>query len=442
MRRSTFLLALVVSLAIRVFALPLPGTEDVMVWKIWSYAGAHDLLGMYGIGGDPPERRTLQFNGRSTTVDYPPVALYEMAAAGTAYRQVFPDFPNDWRLTAAVKLPGLVAGIALTAVFYFAIARLTRDVSAARWAAVAYWCNPATILNAEVLGYLDPLMLAPAVAAMFALHLDAAILAGILFATALLTKPQALLLGPAFALATWHTGGLARLLTTGATAVAALVAGALPYLVAGAARNMQIAFGSWQGRRDILSGNAANVWWIATWLARAYNVVPLLGVPGALLMRVQRILAISSWMEMGLPNPRPLGHALVVAGTGWGLWTTWRSAHAAVHFALAAFTVHVFFTLGVSVHEHHLISAVPMLAAAGALDRRFRPVFYAVTGVAALNVNLFYGISLGWGWAVPRGITGLDATVVLALLNLGVLIWHGQVLSRVSHEGRHGEPGP
>lgn len=431
-RRSTFLVALVVSLAIRVLALPLPGTEDMMVWKIWSYAGAHDVLGMYGIGGDPPERRRLEFRGRFTTVDYPPAALYEMALAGTLYRRLFPDYPNDWTLTAAVKLPGLVAGIALTAALYVGIGRLTRDVFAARFAAVAYWCNPATILNAEVLGYLDPLMLAPAVTAMLALHLDAALLAGALFAMALLTKPQALLLGPAFALATWHTGGLRRLLTTGATAVATIIAGALPYLLAGAGRNMQVAFGSWQARRDILSGNAANLWWIATWLARSYNVVPLLGVPGALLMRVQRILAISSWMEMGLPNPRPIGQALVVAGTGWGLWTTWRCARPAVHFALAAFTVHVFFTLGVSVHEHHLMSAVPMLAAAAALDRRFRPIFYLVSAIVALNMNFFYGINRGWG-AIPRSITGLDATVVLACVNLAALIWHARVLARVAH---------
>ena len=38
--------------------------------------------------------------------------------------------------------------------------------SAAQFAALAYWANPATILNAEVLGYLDPLVMLPAIVAL------------------------------------------------------------------------------------------------------------------------------------------------------------------------------------------------------------------------------------------------------------------------------------
>lgn len=432
MSRGVFFLLLFLSTATRVASLPLPGTEDMNVWKIWSYAGAHDVLGMYGIGGDPPERRVLELKDQRTTVDYPPVALYELAIVGTVYGWLFPEFPNDWKLNVAVKVPGLIAGVVLTVALYVGIGRLTRDEDAARWVALAYWCNPATMVNAELLGYLDPLMHAPAVTAMLALFLGAPIWAGALFAMALLTKPQAMLLGPAFALAAWHTGGFRRLVTTGAASLAWLIVGALPYLLIGAGSNMQVAFGSWQARRDILSGNAANLWWIATWLARGYNMIPLFGVPGAYFEPVQRILAISSWMEMGLPNPRPFGQALVAAGTCWGLWKTARSAHPAVHFALAAFVTQVFFTFSVSVHEHHLVSAVPTLAVAGALDRRFRPVFYGISAIVALNMNLFYGISRGWGWNLPRSLTFVDASVVLAFFSLAALVWHARVLSRVA----------
>jgi hypothetical protein len=430
--RSLALTALLIATLVRLAALPLRGTEDMAVWKIWSYAGARNVLGMYGVGGDPPERRLLEFRQRYTTVDYPPVALYEMAAAGTIYGWVLPDFPDDWRLNAAVKAPGFLAGLALTVVLFAGVRRLTGDSDAARWGAVAYWANPATILNGEVLGYLDPLMLAPAVSAMFAVHLGAPVWAGALFAMALLTKPQAMLLGPAFALAAWHAGGLSRLLVAGAATSAWLLVGALPYLLVGAGPNMLLAFGSWQGRRDILSGNAANLWWIATWLARAQNLVPLLGVPGAYLVPVQRILAISSWMEMGLPNPRPAGQALVAAGTAWALWRTRRSALPAVHFALAAFVTHVFFVVAVSVHEHHLFSAVPMLAAAGALDRRFRPVFFLVSAIVALNMNLFYGIGRGWGWGLPRQVTGVDASVLLACASVLSLGWHARTLAKAA----------
>ena len=29
---------------LRVLAVPLPGTADVLTWKIWSYSAAHDVL--------------------------------------------------------------------------------------------------------------------------------------------------------------------------------------------------------------------------------------------------------------------------------------------------------------------------------------------------------------------------------------------------------------
>ena len=51
---------------------------------------------------------------RSTTVDYPPVALYALAATGAAYQAFSPAFDNTRWLTAAIKLPALLSEIALT----------------------------------------------------------------------------------------------------------------------------------------------------------------------------------------------------------------------------------------------------------------------------------------------------------------------------------------
>jgi len=41
-----FAAALVIGFVIRVATLPLPGHSDIIVWKIWSYAAAHDVLSM------------------------------------------------------------------------------------------------------------------------------------------------------------------------------------------------------------------------------------------------------------------------------------------------------------------------------------------------------------------------------------------------------------
>ena len=50
-----------------------------------------------------------------------------------------------------------------------------------------------------------------------------------------------------------------------------------------------------------------------------------------------------------------------------------------------------------------MIFVVPFLALAAALQPAIRPLFYAVSAIAALNLNLFYGIGLGLGLVASRG---------------------------------------
>src|SRR5262245_33581250 len=92
-----FTAALVASVAIRIAALPLPGTHDIAVWKIWSYGAATDGVGrVYGVGGSPPEHRVLSLHGSPSTVDYPPLALAELGAIGRIYRWLnHGAYPDD-----------------------------------------------------------------------------------------------------------------------------------------------------------------------------------------------------------------------------------------------------------------------------------------------------------------------------------------------------------
>lgn len=50
--------------------------------------------------------------------------------------------------------------------------------------------------------------------------------------------------------------------------------------------------------------------------------------------------------------------------------------------------------------------------------------------ILALNLNLFYGFGEPTGYALPRGLTVLDATVWLALANCAALAWHARTLNR------------
>ena len=50
--------------------------------------------------------------------------------------------------------------------------------------------------------------------------------------------------------------------------------------------------------------------------------------------------------------------------------------------------------------------------------------------MVALNLNLFYGFGGGIGYALPRGLTIVDLTLIVALLNCSLLLWHARVLQR------------
>ena len=431
MTRKLFVALVVLGGAIRIATLPLPGTRDVGVWKIWTYnAALHSPARLYGVGGSPPEHRVLNFHGAEATVDYPPLALFELGLVGRAYRLVSPAFPDTAALTAAIKLLLLVFEIGFLALAFFAV-RTGAGLDAARWAAAAYWMNPAPIVGASILCYLDPLFVCPLVGALLAGCSGWPFLAGVLFAASVLTKAQAVVVLPAVALALWNGGAgrdrWRRFARGGAGATLAVVAILAPIVAAGALPNMVAAMESLT-RHDMLSGNACNLWWIVGYLLRAWYSMADMGVWPALTAPA-KILAISRTIEIGYPNPRMIGAAMTIGAMAWALWTASRVRDRFLIAAVGAFMVHAYATLSAQVHENHLFAAVPLLVVAAAGRPRLRAVMWTVSAIFALNLNLFYGISEYIdGWSVPRGITVIDLTVLLAVANCVTLLWHAAVL--------------
>jgi hypothetical protein len=421
--------ALALGFVIRVATLPLPGHDDVITWKIWSYAASRDVTAMYGVGGTPPTRGLVTWGDQQSTVDYPPVFLYEYAIVGRIYGALFPGYPDTLALLVAVKLPVLVASMGLTALLFFVVRRVSDRDEPAQWAALAYWLNPATIVGGEMLGYVDPLYFLPATAGLALAYCQRPWLAGALVAVAVSTKPQGILIGPAFALALWQTGGLLAIARAGMTFCGTLVLVVLPFSVKGALPNMWLAFGSFDTRRDTMSAYAANIGWIINWGLRGWLGVPEFGFPKAFLQYVPRPLSITRFRELGYPNPRPIGRAAVIASTAWAMWLARRSRDLGITAAVGAFTIHVFFVLSTGMHEHHQLFEVPLLVLAAALRPGFRPLFVVVSGIVALNINYIYGAGLGMGWNAPRMITGVDLSVLVAFINVGVLIWFARRLS-------------
>lgn len=418
---------------IRGAALPGPGTGDLTIWKVWSYNAARKGVGeMYGVGGTPLERRELEYAGATAVVDYPPLALHELGVAGRVYWiWSHHRFPNATPLNAFVKLPGLSAEIGLV-LLIFALVRAQLGVTAARLAAAAYWLNPAALFDASILGYLDAQYVLPAVAALAAAALGWPALAGALIAASILTKAQGLFIAPAVALAIWTTGAadkrIARVLSAAAGGLAVSLAIIAPVVVAGGWPNMLQAL-SRLAHHDMLSANAANLWWVIGYLLRVRYSVHDMGVWAAVTAPAQ-ILGIQRVIDIGYPDPRTIGIALTIAAAAWALWMAYRSAAKDLWLlaGVAAFLVHGYATLSAQVHENHLFAAVPLLVLASAGRRAFMPIGIGVSVVVALNLNLFYGFGDGIGYALPRGITIVDLTVIVALVNCSLLSWHAAVL--------------
>jgi hypothetical protein len=418
----------------RLAALPLPGTLDVTLWQNWTYnAVRYGPATLYGSARTPDDRRLLEYRGRFATVDYPPLALYELALAGKICERIDPGFIDARALTVSIKALPVVAEGLLTALLRFGVPALGGSLIAARWAALAWWLNPAAIVNGAVLGYLDPLFLLPLVGAFVAAFKRRWWLVGGLGAVAVWTKAQALIAAPALvAIVTTGGGTMAVGAAAGGAAIVTVVV-LLPIALADALPNLAVALAS-LARHDMLSGNAANVWWVVTYVTRAYYDIPDYGVLGAYARPVDRILAISTWTDvLGFLNPRPLGTALVAVALAWTVWRVRRARHPAVWALAMAFTVHAYFLLATQVHENHQVAALPFLAIAAALWPDARRLFYAVSAIVLLNLNLFYGFGEGVGFAIPRGVLPPDASVWLALANTAALAWHARLVRAATH---------
>ena len=415
--------------------LPLPGTEDVQVWKTWSYGTLGGITQMYGVGGHPPTRGVVSWHGIHTTVDYPPGTLYGLRVVAALYRAARPSYEDSVWLTVLIKLSVLVCELILC----LAIARLISryaDASTARAAVLFYWVNPAALLDGAVLGYLDAWAGASAMLAMLAADRSAPLLCGVALTVAVMTKLQAVFIVPVAALILWRCSrspiravaiaALGAIVTCAAMLVPFALAGALPNLRQGVMSLL---------RHDMLSGTAANLWWIVTWIVRASYAAHDLGAWAAWTMTV-RILGVSRLVALGWPNPRPIGAALTLAAAAWALWRAARSPlsspqGSAIVLAAGAFIVHAYFVLAVQVHENHLYLALPLMAAAAAVLPQLRAPLAAVSAISALNLFLLYGIGRGVPLP-PRHVTILDTTVLLSMCNLAALAWHGRVLHEAS----------
>jgi hypothetical protein len=430
---------------IRLAAVTLPGADDLSISKTWSYAASSDTTSMYGVEGAATARPVARWRSRSAPVDAPPGVLYLLGLIGRGYRASSPAFDDSAYLTAAIKLVTLLLDAA-TCAFVWALARRFAGDAFAGVAAIGYWLNPATLMNGAVLGYLDPWMTAPALAALLAADAGMAFVAGAALAAALLVQVHAAIVAPLVALLLWHAAKKrwqSAALTAAGFALVACAALA-PFVVRGALPGIARAVVS-PIRGELTSVSAANLWWVVSWLLRAAHNPKDLAHWGAWRITV-RAEPISRIASLGVPDPQWM--ALAIVGL-CGLWALYRAQAAiargatpAVIVAAGAFTVHAYFALAMGLHANQLFLAIPLLAVSAAALPQLRGMVAAISGIAALNLFLFDGVGRGFPLP-PRHLTIVDATLLLAAVNVVVLVRHAAALSATCESsGRYDRASP
>jgi hypothetical protein len=341
---------------------------------------------------------------------------------GRLYRTLHPTFTDSTTLTKLIKTPGLVAEVVFVAAMLL-WGRRSLGRPAADWIALAFWLNPAIVINGAALGYLDAQMAMPATLALVAAASGWPATAGALLAVALLTKAQALFVAPVVVLALagpkrwWHKDQLLPFARGAAIVVTAVL---LPIVARGAWANMLQAVGR-LAAHDMVSGQGMNVWWIVTWIVRSLDSLDL-GWQRAFTEPV-RILGITRFMEVGYPNPKPIGSVLVCAIIGWGLWRSRKGLAAGLAALVGAWCVYVYAMFSAQVHENHFYLAVPLLAVAAGLDTGLRRLFWAISALTAFNMYIFYGFGTWWSPEINPRWTVVDMTVLASFVNVGLFAW-------------------
>ena len=421
-------------LALRLACLPAWGTFDVEVQKAWAARAAEDgLADIYGPSDGELLRKARERGGSlipsllalevprtefrwgtaSYFVDYPPGSLIVLWAAGKLYGRVSPGLENRRGFNAAINLAPLIGSVAVA---WLLLRSAGGELGWRR--SLAFWLNPAMLLAAPLLGYQDTLFGTLALLAVLALIRGSPVSATVLVVVAGLIKPQGALLLPALVVVLAKEGAArtwARAALSGFAAAAAVL---LPWWVSG-----QLLSALDGCRRPLLQGTLAplglNVWWVAGWLM---DVLKQGGLP---LARIVATSEFQAWAGFDPRGPARLGLAAATLAIAWLLARGLRADRRLIPLSVIL-QVHAYALLGTSVHENHTLLAVMLTPLLLGEWEKARPLLALTSAFAFLS--LFF--AAGFGRRITRqadiaalkGLTGIDATVLVAIAHATLVI--------------------
>ena len=395
-RNALILLALVaVALAVRLPFLDRSGLpSDIKLFVAWSETATNQGLPQLFARDD---------------YNYPPLPAYLFRLIGHVQRDLLdrPFATDSATMRALLKLPAVLADLAITGVLYLFLIRRT-TFTIAITGALAYGLNPAIVHNSVIWGQWDALVTLPMLLATVCLIASRPNLAAAFLAIAVLTKFQAVVLVPVAAIVILRQSGVCGLLRSSAIGAMTATVILLPLITAGQLRPVIDVYVGLTHTQPWVSNNAWNIWWLINWFQT--------GSPTMTLKDNQSLLGAITWKQIALTLYAFAVTALAVA--------TYRARLTTKTISLAvAASVIAFFALAPEMHERYLLPAVPLLLLA--FDNRLHRWL-----VAVVSLTLFF--SLDWVLDSAEGTRWstlkLASTGLLSVVNLGVLIAIGVVL--------------
>jgi hypothetical protein len=398
------------------------GVSDMTSWKALAVkANERGVENVYRGGG-------AVYQGRAYSITYPPGSVYVLYATGRVYSWIFgADFPDRPAFNVFLRLPTHAAELFIV-LLIFGYAYYRRGWSLAKAGAVglAFWLNPAVILNTSVLGYTDAWFAACALAALICLIEKKPEVAAIFYLSAIFLKPQPLFLAPLIAIWVWRKFGLRRVLTTGAAGVATFIILDLPYILSGRwLTPITVITEATSG--GSISAQQNNFWWLLlswTQLER-YMVKFDAGFGDALLNVVVRVRTdyVNSYTLLFDFLPlQTVGLSLAAIFLIAVCWRVWSRPEPELLLAGAALTIFGYTQLSVQAHENHLFAFLPFFVLLIAQNWKALALYAGVSFTFFFNLFMFEGLG-GGNLPLDRRFLGLDFTLLNSLLNIGLFGW-------------------
>ena len=432
-------LIILMGLAVRIFALPLPGTDDMLTNQLW---GSEMLArgvthGYFSTDVDNltkailswrhlPYRQATAFRTELGILDhvpdYPPLSMYLFWITAWAAKLIQGgQLQEGGLLNACFNILPLLGGLGIA---FAAWSFLCRQGVARPWLAVAaFWLSPVMLLHSPVLGYVDSIFALLGFCSLTLLYQRRYTASVLFLVLSCLTKPQGVLILPVVLVAILAEKDWRLFRRASLNLVLFSLVPFLPFILTGAG------LGALRGTFQVmhagyLSYNQNNLWWIVSWVLPAASEKSYALLTREVMMRkteeFREVFGFDAqWIALFL-----LG--VVLAVSLCFLWTELQKGNRRAIFWAAALQVYFFTMLALHPHENHLYSffvyALPVLVIG---RRQFVGIYAALSLIFGLNIFLFDGFGRGLagpGQALRFG-AGFDLTVLVAAINLAVFAW-------------------